>query len=98
METIFINTHNSKTNKSNRFRYYFIDKLNLKNNKTIGLATYFTWQNVKSKYCNNKFKISAPTWNETFDMSDGSYAITDVEDYFEFIIKNMRQLQMQILP
>ena len=38
METIFINTKNSKTNESNRFRLYFIDKLNLKNNKTIALA------------------------------------------------------------
>ena len=90
METIFINTHNSKTNESNRFKYYFTGKLNLKNNKTIALANlsiYFAWKNVKSKYNNNKFNISAPTWNETFDMSDGSYTITGIQDYYEFIIK-----------
>ena len=67
METIFINSNKSKTNESNRVRYYFTDKLNLKNNKTIALVNfsiYFTWKNVKSEYKNNKFKITAPTWNE----------------------------------
>ena len=101
METIFINTHNSKTNESNRFRYYFTDKLNFKNNKTITLANlsiYFTWKNVKSKYNNNEFKISAPTWNETFDMSDGSYAITDIQDYFEFIIKKHKTITDEDSP
>ena len=43
METIFINTHNSKTNESNRFRYFFTDKLNLKNNKTMA-----NMKNIKS--------------------------------------------------
>ena len=71
METIFINTENSKINESNRLRYYFTDKFNPKNDKTITLANlsvYFTWKNVKSEYKNNKFKISAPTWNEEFDI------------------------------
>ena len=63
MEIIFITTENSKINESNRFRYYFTDKLNLKSNKTIALANlsiYFTRKNVKSEYSNNKFKIHAP--------------------------------------
>ena len=62
MEKIFVNTDKSKTNESNRFRYYFTDKLNLKNNETIALAIlsiYFTWKNVKYEHKNNKFKISA---------------------------------------
>ena len=91
METIFINTENSQTNESNRFRYYFIDKLNLKNNKTIVLANlsiYLTRKNFKSEYKNNKFKITTPTWSEEFNISDGSYAVTDLQDYFEYIIKN----------
>ena len=90
METIFINTDNSKTNESNRLRYYLTDKLNLKNNKTIALANlniYFTRKNVKSDYKNNKSKISAPTGNESFNLPDGSYSITDIQDYFEFFIK-----------
>ena len=90
METIFINTDNSKTNESNRFKYYFTDKLNLKNNETIALANlsiYFTWRNVKSDLKNNKFKIIAPTWNEEFDVPDGSYSVPDIQDYFHFIIQ-----------
>ena len=51
------------------------------------LNIYYTCKNIKTEYSNNKFKISAPTWNETFDLPDGSYAITDIQDYFEFIIK-----------
>ena len=65
METIFINTENSKTNESNKFIYQFTDKLNLKNpNKNIGLVNlsiYYTWKYIKSAYNNNKFIISAPT-------------------------------------
>ena len=86
-----MNTLNSKTNESNRFIYQFTNKLNLKNpNKYISLANlsvYNTWKNIKSKYNNNKFKISAPTWNDTFDLPDGSYSVIDIQDYFEYIIK-----------
>ena len=77
METLFMNTKNNKTNEPNRFKYDLIDKLDLKNpnkNMALGnLSIYYTWKNVKSTYNNNnKFKISAPTWNETFDLPDGS--------------------------
>ena len=51
------------------------------------LSVYYTWRNIKSEYDNNKFKISAPTWNYTFDLPDGSYSIADIQDYFEFTIK-----------
>ena len=51
------------------------------------LSIYYTWKNIKSKYKKNKFKISAPTWNDTFDLHDGSYSVADMQDYFEFIIK-----------
>ena len=92
-----MNTENSKTNESNKFIYQFTDKLNLKtpNNKNIGLVNlsiYYTWKNIKSEYNNNKFKISAPTWNDTFDLPDGSYSISDIQDYFEFIIKKYEAL------
>ena len=96
MEAIFMNT-DSKTNESNKFIYQFTDKINLKtpNNKNIGLVNlsiYYTWKNIKSEYNNNKFKISAPTWNDTFDLPDGSYSISDIQDYFEFIIKKHETL------
>ena len=86
-----MNTKNSKTNELHRFRYNLIDKLDLKNpNKNMALANlsiYYTWKNVKSIYNNNKFKISEPTWNETFDLPDGSYNISKIQDYIEYIIR-----------
>ena len=86
-----MNTANSKTKHSNKFAYNFTDKLNLKNpNRNIALANlgiYYTWKNVKSDYNNNKFKISAPTWNDTFDAPDSSYSISALQNYFEYIIK-----------
>ena len=86
-----MNTAKSKTKHSNKLVYNFTDKLNLKNtNKNIALANlsiYYTWKNVKSDYNNNKFKISAPTWNDTFDVPDCSYSIAALQNYFEYIIK-----------
>ena len=96
METIFINTKNSKASESHRFKLDLTDKLNLKNpNKNMALANlsiYYTWKNIKSEYNNNKFKISAPTWNDTFDLPDSSYSTSDIQDYFEFIIKKHETL------
>ena len=51
------------------------------------LSIYYTWKNVKPTYNNNKFKISAPTGNETFDLPDGSHDISEIQDYIEYIIK-----------
>ena len=101
-----MNTENSKTNEPHRFKLDLTDKLNLKNpNKNMALANlsiYYTWKNIKSEYNNNKFKISAPTWNDTFDLPDGSYSISDIQDYFEFIIKKHETLTenppIQIYP
>ena len=45
------------------------------------------WKYIKKSYKNNKFKISAPTWNEDFELTDGSYSISDIQDYFEYILK-----------
>ena len=87
-----MNTENSKTNEPHRFRLSLADKLNLKNpNKNIALghlSIYYTWKNIKSAHNKDKFKISAPTWNDTFDLPDGSYSIADIQNYFEFIKKH----------
>ena len=91
METIFTNTSNSKINEPNKFIYKFTGKLNLKNpTKNMALANLsicYTWKNIKSEYNSNKFKISAPTWNDTFDLPNGSYSISDIQNYFKYIIK-----------
>ena len=66
------------------------------------MSIYYTWKNIKSEYRNNKFKIPAPTCNETFDLPDGSYSIADIQDYFEFIIKKLETLNgnppVQVYP
>ena len=51
------------------------------------LRIYYACKNIKSAYNNNKFKISAPTWKETFDLLDGLYSLSNIQDYFEFIKK-----------
>ena len=101
-----MNTENSKTNETYRFRLSLVDKLNLKNpNKKMALANlsiYYTWKNIKSAYNNNKFKVSAPTWNDPFDLPDGPYSIADIQDYLGFIIKKHETLTenplIQIYP
>ena len=77
-----MNTENSKTNESHRFKLDLTVKLNLKDPKKnmalADLSIYYTWKNSKSEYNNNKIKISSPTWNDTFDLPDGSYSIADI--------------------
>ena len=67
------------------------DKLDLRRGqKTAALSNLsisYTWKNVKSSYNNNKFKISAPTWSEEFKLPDGSYSVSDIQDYFEYVLK-----------
>ena len=101
-----MNTENSKTSEPDSFRLDLTDKLNLKNpNKNMALANltiYYALKNIKSEYNNNKSKISAPTWNDTFDLPDDSYSIAGIQDYYEFIIKKHKTLTenppVQIYP
>ena len=77
-----MNTENSKTSESHRFVLDLTEKLNLKDPKKnmvlANLNIYYTWKNIKSECNNNKFKISAPAWNNTFDLLDGSYSISNI--------------------
>ena len=91
MDTIFMNSENSKTSEYHVLVLKLTDKLDpRRGQKTVSLSNlsiYYTWKNVKSSYNNNKFKISAPTWGEEFELPDGSYSISDIQDYFEYILK-----------
>ena len=91
MHTIFMNLENSKTSEHNSLVLKLTDKLDLRRGqKTVALSNlsiYYTWKNVMSSYNNNKFKISAPTWSEEFNLPDGSYPVPDIQDYFEYILK-----------
>ena len=90
MDTIFMNSENSGTSEV-LIVLNLTDKLDLgRGQKTVALSNlsiYYTWKNIKSSYNNNKFKISAPTWGEEFELPDGSYSISDIQDYFEYILK-----------
>ena len=92
MDTTFMNSENSKTSEYNVLLLKLTDKLDLrKGQKSVALSNlriYYTWRNIKSSYNNNKFKISAPTWSEEFKLPDGSYSVSDIQGYFEHILRN----------
>ena len=91
MDTIFMDSENSRTSEYHVLVLKLTDKLDLRRSQiTVALSNlsiYYTWKNVKSSYNNNKFKISAPTWREQFKLPDGSYSVSDIQDYFEYILK-----------
>ena len=104
MDTIFMNSENSKTSKLHILKLKLTDKLDLRLDKKVialsNLSIYYTWNNIKSSYSKNKFKISAPTWNGEFTLPDGSYSVSDIQDYFKYILKkhgeNTDKLSIQL--
>ena len=85
---IFINTENGS--EYHVLLLNLTNKIDLRSEKTVALSNlsvYYTWKNITSSYNNNKFKISAPTWSEEFNLPDGSYSITDIQNYFKYILK-----------
>ena len=91
MDTIFMNSENSKTSEPHVLILKLTYKFDLRRGEKIialsNLSIYYTWKNIKSSCNNNKFKISAPTWNDEFELPDGSYSVSDIQDYFEYILK-----------
>ena len=87
-----MNPINSKRSDPHRLTLNLTDKIKLKrNNKCVALSNlsmYYTWKNIKKSYKNNKFKISAPTWNEELELHNGSYSISDIQDHFEYVLRN----------
>ena len=94
MDTIFMNSENSKNSEPHVL--ILTNKLDLRIGEEVitfsNLRIYYTWKNIKSSYNNNKFKISAPTWNDEFELPDGSFSISDIQDYFDDILKNMEKV------
>ena len=91
MDTIFMNSENSKTSKPHVLTLKLTSKLDLRIGEKVialsNLSIYYTWRNIKSSCNNNKFKISTPTWDDKFELTDGSYSVSDIQDYFEYILK-----------
>ena len=80
-----------KTSKPHVLMLNLTDKIDLRRGEesvaSSNLSIYYTWKNIKNSYNNNKVKVSAPTWNDKFDLPDGSYLISGIQDYFEYILK-----------
>ena len=94
MDTIFINTENGRTLDYHVLLLNLTNKIDLRSEKTVALSNlsiYYTWKNIKSSCNNNKFKISAPTWSEEFELPDGSDSTSDIQDYFDYILKKQKK-------
>ena len=91
MDTIFMNSENTRTSEYYVLVLKITDRLGLRRGqKTVALSNliiYYTWKNIKSSCNNNKFKTSAPTWSDEFELPDGSYSISNIQNYFEYILK-----------
>ena len=84
-----MNFEKSKTSKSHVLKLKFTSKLDLRIGEKViplsNLSIYYLCRNIKSLYNNNKFKISASTWNGEFELPDGSYSLSDIQYYFQYI-------------
>ena len=97
-----MNSENSKTSDLHRLLLNLSNKTNLKRSDkyiaSSNLSIYYIWKNIQKKsYKNNKFKISAPTWNNKFELPGGPYSVSDIQDYFEFILKKNMEKRLIIL-
>ena len=86
-----MNSKNGKISDPHRLLLSLTDKIGLRRRNNYvaisNLNIYYTWKNIKQSHKNNKFKISAPVWNEEFELPDGSYSMSDIQYYFEYIFK-----------
>ena len=96
METILMNTENSKNNEPHKFALNLSQRLNLKSSyKHVALqnlSIYYIWKNIRKQYKNNKLRIITPKWNDEFELADCSYSVSDIQDYIEYIIKKHEPL------
>ena len=92
MDTIFMNSKKRKNSESHVLILKLTNKLDLRiGENVIALSNqiiYYTWKSIKSSYNNNEFKIFAPTWNDEFESPDGSYSVSGIQDYFEYILES----------
>ena len=90
METIFMNTENSKTNKSHKSVLNLSQRLDLRSSDKLfalqNLSIYYKWKNIRKQYKNNELEVIAPTWNDEFELLGGSCSVSDIQDFIEFII------------
>ena len=95
MNSIFMNLENSKPSKSHFLNLSLTRKLDLRIGEKVialsNLSIYYRWENIKSSYNINKFKISPPTCNDEFEFPDGLYSVSNIQDYFQYILETYRK-------
>ena len=88
-------SENSKTSDPHRLLINLSAKIDLKASDGYvalsNLSIHYRWKNIKTSYKDNKLKISALMWNEKSELPDGSYAVSNIQDYFEYIIKKLEK-------
>ena len=92
-----MNSNNSKISHPHRLLLDLIERIDLIKDKYFALpnlSIYYIWKRIKSSYKNNRFKILVLTWHEEFALPDGLYPISDITDYFEYILKSIRKRQL----
>ena len=86
-----MNSKNAEISDLHRLIINLTDEINLKRSDNYvtlsNLNIYYASKNKKKSYIKNEFKISMPTWNDKFELPHGSYSLSDIQDYFEYIIK-----------
>ena len=91
-----MNPENSRISEYHVLIFKLTVKLDLrrgeKSNALSNLSIYYIWKNIKSSCNYNKFKILAPAWNDEFEIHGGSYLVSDIQDYFEYILKHNRNV------
>ena len=91
MNTVFTNSGNSKTLDPHKVLLNILEKINFKRSDNyvalLIFSIYYAWNNIKKSCKNNEFKTSATTCNEVLELSDGSNSVSDIQNYFEYIIK-----------
>ena len=95
-ETIFINTENNRANVPHKFVLKLRQRLDFKNSDKYvalqNLSIYYKWKNIRQQYKNNKLKITAPMCNDEFELLNGSYSVSDIQDYIQYILKKHETL------
>ena len=101
METIFMDTESSKMNERHKLVFKLSQRLDLRssNNHLVlqSFSIYYTWKNIRRQYKNNNVKIIAPKWNDEFELSDGSYSVSDIPDYIEYLTRKMKLYPLILL-
>ena len=91
-----MNIENNKTSEPHKYFLDLSQRSDLRSSEERvalqNVSIYYTSKNIRKQYKNNKLKIIAPTWNDEFELPDGSYSVSDIQDYIKYIIKKIETL------